>query len=162
MRLTYLFLSYNKYISVQTSAMSWTTLFQLHFLVFSFDFHSSTLSVLCSQVRRLKSPRSLGQWLEPESSYPKDHKSLPLKFCIHGVTVTRLEVLQLSIPKDMLVKVMKGDTLLSLPLVYVHENLLPITCYVQGSRMLFSFLYLPRNYLIPVSFTECLAIDVCY
>lgn len=74
MRLTYLFLSYNKYISVQTSAISWTTLSKLHFLVFGFDFHSSTLTILCSPMRRLKSPRSLGQWLEPESSYPKDHE----------------------------------------------------------------------------------------
>ena len=75
MRLTYLFLSYNKYISVQTSAISWTTVFQSYiFLVFSFDFHSSTFTVLCSQMRRLKSPRSLGQWPEPESSYPKDHE----------------------------------------------------------------------------------------
>lgn len=45
------------------------TVSKLHFLVFGFDFHSSTLTVLCSPMRRLKSPRSsLGQWLEPESS----------------------------------------------------------------------------------------------
>lgn len=40
--------------------VSWTTLFQsCIFLVFSFDFHSSTLTVPCSQMKMLKFSRSL-------------------------------------------------------------------------------------------------------